>query len=77
MKVWLRKKYADRLDGIDLSEYQVGDTLDLTTRDARLLMAEEWASPERRVRSRAITQKRRVTDYDLRSHRDVNYYRTG
>ena len=33
MKVWLTRKYADRIDGIDLKGYQVGDTLELPSRD--------------------------------------------
>ena len=66
MRVWLAKKYAERLDGVDLSHSRVGDTLDLPYGEARLLLAEEWAHPERRGRAKRTTQQRRVTDDDLR-----------
>jgi hypothetical protein len=48
MKVVLTRKLADSMDGINVAAYQVGDVLDLTAREARLLVAEEWATPERR-----------------------------
>jgi hypothetical protein len=48
MKVRLTRKLAERLDGIDVSSRQVGDVLDLTAREAGLLVAERWAVPERR-----------------------------
>ena len=48
MKVRLVRKHSERIDGVDLSGRSVGDTLDLPARDARLLLAEEWAAPERR-----------------------------
>ncbi|MGH9253065.1 MAG: hypothetical protein ACRD3C_00690 [Vicinamibacterales bacterium] len=45
MKVRLTRKFSERINGIDLSRAREGDTLDLSTRDALLLMAEGWASP--------------------------------
>ena len=48
MKVWLTKKFADEIDGVDLSQNHVGDTLDLPQPKARLLLGEQWAAPERR-----------------------------
>ena len=48
MKVVLTRKMADVMDGIDVAGYQVGDVLDLAPADARLLLAEQWAIPERR-----------------------------
>jgi hypothetical protein len=50
MRVWLKRKLADCIDGVDISDYRVGDTLELSTRSASLLVAEEWAEPDRRVR---------------------------
>lgn len=70
MKVWLTKKLAERIDGVDLSGHNVGDVLDLPSRDARLLMAEDWAKPDRRVRNRQTTQKRRSADYAFDQHDD-------
>ena len=43
MKVWLTRKLAERLDGINLTHYRVGDLLDLPQREADLLIAERWA----------------------------------
>jgi hypothetical protein len=48
MKVRLTRKLADCLDGIDVSGHQVGDVLDLSPPNAQLLLAEQWATPERR-----------------------------
>jgi len=48
MRVRLTRKLADCLDGIDVSDRHVGDVLDLSPPDARLLLAEQWAIPERR-----------------------------
>ena len=64
MKVWLIRKHAERIDGIDLRAYAVGDTLDLPPDDARILLAEEWAALERRsqVRSRRPARGRRAAD---------------
>jgi hypothetical protein len=41
--VRLTRKYADVIDGVDLSDCHVGDRLPLPPRDARVLLAEGWA----------------------------------
>ena len=43
--VRLTRKYAEAIDGIDLSQREVGDRLPLPSRDARMLVAEGWAEP--------------------------------
>ena len=43
MKIRLTRKLADLLNGIDLSKAREGETLDLSEREARLLLAEGWA----------------------------------
>jgi len=43
MRVRLVRKLADILDGIDVSAYKRGDIVNLSPRDAELLIAEEWA----------------------------------
>lgn len=43
--VRLTRKYAEKIDGVDLSRNQVGDLLDLSARDAHMLIAEGWAAP--------------------------------
>ena len=51
--VRLIRKFADILDGVDLQTAKVGDRLELSPRDADVLIAEGWAerAEERRVRS--------------------------
>jgi hypothetical protein len=43
--VRLTRKYSEVIDGVDLSGSNVGDQLQLTPRDASLLIAEGWATP--------------------------------
>jgi hypothetical protein len=62
MKVRLTRKHADWIDGIDLSHHKVGDIVDLTPNEARLLIAEQWAHPDRRVVSTASAEQRRAAD---------------
>jgi hypothetical protein len=64
MKVRLTRKLADRIDDVDLSGCSVGDTVELPEREAKLLVAEEWALPERRVRDTAseFAPRRRAED---------------
>ena len=45
MRVRLIKKFADIIDGVDLRGRSVGDLLNLKPREARLLLAEQWAVP--------------------------------
>ena len=40
--VRLTRKFAERIDGVDLSQYVVGDTISLSHHDADLLVAEGW-----------------------------------
>jgi hypothetical protein len=65
MRVRLTRKLADEIDGIDLSRDHVGDTIDLSTRAARTLIAEGWAQRERRgegPRTSIVLAFRRATD---------------
>jgi hypothetical protein len=45
LRVELVRKLADYLDGIDVSNHQQGDIIDLPRHDARMLIAEGWALP--------------------------------
>ena len=60
--VRLVRKYADMIDGVDLEGATVGDRLELSPKDADVLIAEGWAvADERRVRllrSRALAADR-------------------
>jgi hypothetical protein len=48
MRVRLIRKLAERIDGVDLRGHEVDEVFDVSPKDARLLMAEEWAIAERR-----------------------------
>ena len=60
--VRLTHKFAQMLDGVDLSKYSVGDTVAFHAHEARLLIAEGWAEPiaERRNRDRPPAQSAAV-----------------
>jgi len=63
MKVRLIRKLADQLDGVNVSHRHVGDVLDLRPEQARVLVAEGWATPDERRRSsadRSFGDRRRV-----------------
>jgi hypothetical protein len=45
MTVRLTVKLAEVVDGIDLTHCVEGDAIELSTRDAQLLVAEGWAEP--------------------------------
>lgn len=62
MKVRLKKKYAERIDGVDLSDCKPGDVFDLPPEKARLVVAEKWAIPERREHARAPDSPQRRAD---------------
>ena len=64
MHVRLRRKLAERIDGIDLSNHAVGDVIDLPERKARILVAEGWGVLELRSRegSSLVLAFRRVDD---------------
>jgi hypothetical protein len=43
VSVRLLRKYAEHIDGVNLENAVVGDRLDLSPRDASILIAEGWA----------------------------------
>jgi hypothetical protein len=43
MRVQVIRKFADAIDGIDLSAVNVGDIVDLKAHEAALLVVEGWA----------------------------------
>jgi hypothetical protein len=70
MRVRLLRKLADRLDGIDLSDCEEGDIIDLPRTEAQLLIEEQWALPFQGPRGevrRTSTSPERVAAAD-RSH---------
>jgi hypothetical protein len=69
MRVRLTRTLADELDGIDLTRHRTGDVVDLPDRDAQLLLAEGWASVDRRVAaSSRVVAFRRSDDLGLWYH---------
>jgi hypothetical protein len=60
MTVWLIRKYAERIDGVDLSGRHIGDRIDLPQIEAELLVAEQWALPDRRITSTPVECERRA-----------------
>ena len=49
----LTRKYADLIDGVDLSSAHVGDRIDLSRHDAEVLIAEGWAEASARGRRKS------------------------
>ena len=62
MKVWLTRKYAERIDGVDLTGRHIGDRMDLPQIEAELLVAEQWAVPDRRTTSTPVAHERRTNE---------------
>jgi hypothetical protein len=64
MRVRLIKKFAEMIDGIDLRRFEPGDILELERCEARLLMLEGWAVPEkgmvRRRHASAVSHTRAI-----------------
>ena len=57
MKVVLTRKLAERIDGIDLEGFNVGDVVPAS--EAEVLIAEGWATLERRALRRPVGHERR------------------
>jgi hypothetical protein len=60
--VRLTRKLAPFVDGIDLSDREVGDVFDLPPEEARLVIAEDWAVPDRRMSHDGSSPYRRRSD---------------
>jgi hypothetical protein len=56
MRVLLTKKLAEVIDGIDLRSREVGQVFELSSEQARLLLAEQWAIVERRSTPRLASR---------------------
>ena len=70
MKVRLTRKFSNLLNGLDLSRYEKGDTLDLSPRDADMLVAEGWAErAEGPTRDRAADRPARPRTRRKSRHR--------
>jgi hypothetical protein len=45
IKVRLTRKFAQFINGVDLSQVRAGEEVELSDREADILIAEGWASP--------------------------------
>jgi hypothetical protein len=62
MLVRLMCKYAEKIDGVDLKGCAPGDLLEVSHSEGRLLLAEQWAIPERRQGQSLCVHRRRADD---------------
>ena len=72
VRVRLTKKLANRLDGVDVSPNRVGDILDLPAEQARLLVAEDWATDRERRRAANRVKVDRRQSSEVRGWAGVN-----
>jgi len=63
-RVRLTRKFADLIDGIDLSRVKTGEVVDVSPTDACLLVAEGWATLDG-----PADETSRVTPPKARQHR--------
>jgi hypothetical protein len=71
MRIRLTRKLADFIDGVDLRSYNVGDVIDLPSSNAKLLLAEGWASqPSPSRADRSATPSKRNSPREERQIRD-------
>jgi hypothetical protein len=60
--VRLIRKYAAMIDGVDLEDAVVGDRLELSQRDADVLIAEGWAVADQQRRVRTLPGRAHAAD---------------
>ena len=69
----ITRKFAEFIDGVDLSARRVGDVIEVPARDAKLLLAENWAvnvSNCEPLRVEAANPPRLYTEYDFQALTD-------
>lgn len=72
ISVRLTRKYAQMIDGIDLSHVNVGDRIVVSMRDAEMLKAEGWAEdarPTEEVRAAACDRPKARRRHHVRRRR--------
>lgn len=78
MLVRLTRKFAERIDDVDLTRNAVGNLIELPAEKARLLIAEGWAMEERRMPfggSRDVVAFRRAGDPGPLRHDDEDAHK--
>ena len=71
----ITRKFAEFIDGVDLSARRVGDVIQVSARDAKLLLAENWAvnvSNGEPLRIEAADRPRLHTEYDFQNLSDFD-----
>lgn len=58
-RVRLTRKFAQIINGIDLSKARAGEDIELSPRDAEMLIAEGWALPVAEVHDQAPRKSRK------------------
>jgi hypothetical protein len=64
MRVRLVRKFADCIDGVDLSDHEVDEVFEVPPKDGQLLLAEHWAIAERRSADLPHKLERRSSFHD-------------
>ena len=59
VKVRLTRKFANILNGIDLSRVRAGEDVELEAREAQMLIAEGWAKAPDQAADRPARRRRR------------------
>ena len=67
MRVRLIRKFADCIDGVDLRGHDVDEVFEIPPKEARLLVAEEWAIAERRSADLPHKIERRSSSHPMLS----------
>ena len=65
MRIRLTKKFANLINGFDLTQARVGSVLAVCDRDGEMLIAEGWAVPHFRTR-KAYTLRAEAADAEHR-----------
>ena len=73
MRVRLIRKFAEQIDGVDLSSVSLGEIVELPDQMGHMLIAEGWAIPERRTAgpARVIAFRRESDPGHAHDHDDV------
>ena len=68
-EVWVRltRKYAEMIDGVNLEHATVGDRIELSKREAEMLIAEGWAERSDQRPVRLLRRRATAADSSRRS----------
>jgi hypothetical protein len=64
VRVRLTRKLSQMINGIDLSKSHLGQELELTPREAEILIAEGWADPVASADDKSPRRRRKKTRRD-------------